>query len=35
MQIIIEARFDDGVGGGYAIRLAEFEPLNGDLKLRA
>ncbi|OXC74878.1 hypothetical protein [Caballeronia sordidicola] len=33
MRMIIEARIDDGVGGGEAIRLAEFERLDGDLKL--
>ena len=32
MRMIIEARIDDGVGGGEAIRLAEFERLDGDLK---
>ena len=32
MPMIIEARIDDGVGGGEAIRLAEFERLEGDLK---
>jgi len=31
MRMIIEARIDDGVGG-EAIRLAEFERLEGDLK---
>jgi len=32
MPMIIEARIDDGVGGGEAIRLAEFGRLDGDLK---
>ena len=32
MRMIIEARIDDAVGGGEAIRLAEFERLEGDLK---
>ena len=32
MRMIIEARIDDGVGSGEAIRLAEFERLDGDLK---
>jgi hypothetical protein len=32
MRVIIEARIYDGVGGGEAIRLAEFERLDGDLK---
>ena len=32
MRMIIQARIDDGVGGGEAIRLAEFERLDGDLK---
>ena len=32
MRMIIEARIADGVGGGEAIRLAEFERLDGDLK---
>src|SRR5476651_1364176 len=32
MRMIIEARIDDGVGGGVAIRLAEFGRLDGDLK---
>ena len=33
MRMIIEARIDDGGGGGcQAIRLAEFERLDGDLK---
>lgn len=31
MRMIIEARIDDGVGG-EAIRLAEFERLDGDLE---
>ena len=32
MRMIIEARIDDVVGVGEAIRLAEFERLDGDLK---
>lgn len=32
MRIIIEARIDDGVGGGEAIQLAQIERLDGDLK---
>jgi hypothetical protein len=32
MRMIIEARIDDGVGGDEAIRLAEFERLDGDLR---
>jgi hypothetical protein len=35
MRMIIEARIDGGVGGGEAIRLAEFERLDGFSSYRA